>query len=384
MNRTKLLGGAAAMAALLLVGLAGPRVLRGPVLPAARVRRVDLERTLVLNGRVLAPRKVSVGALTTAVVARRLAEEGDRVKAGQVLADLEASEQRASLAQARAKLAQLLESAAPTARAALAQADSALRQARLAWERGQRLAADGILSDSQLDDLRKAHETALAAREAALAQARSAEGGPDLRAAQAAVDLAEVKLRQMRVLAPAAGVVLTRALEQGDLVQPGKVLYTLALDEPLQLLVQPDEKNLGLLALGQRALASTDARPLDRFEAEVVYLAPGVDATRGTVDLKLRVPAPPPHLLPDMTVSVEIRLGRRPGALVVPLAAVRDIAGAPHVLAHRGGRAVRVPVGIGFRGDGTVEITQGLAEGETVLTAPQARDGRRCRASVEP
>jgi len=384
MTRTNLLRGAGAALLLLVLAAAGPRMALGPKLAAARVERRDLERTLVLNGRVLASRKVSVGALTTAVVSRRLADEGDGVKAGQVLAELEDSEQRASLAQARARLGQLLESAAPSARAALAQADSSLRQARLAWERGQRLAREGILSESQLDDLRKAFETAQAGREAALAQARSAEAGPDLRAAQAAVDLAEVKLRQMRIQAPADGVVLTRALELGDLVQPGKVLYTLALEEPLQLLVQPDEKNLGFLAVGQKALASTDSRPLDRFEAVVRQVAPGVDAARGTVDLKLAVPKPPPHLLPDMTVSVEIRLGRHPGALVAPLAAVRDIAGAPHALVLRGGRAVRVPLGIGFRGEGTVEITSGLAEGDVVLTAPSAKDGRRCRAVVEP
>jgi HlyD family secretion protein len=360
-----------------------PRLLLGPSQEAVKVVRKDLEQTLVLNGRVLAPRKVSVGALQAAVVQRRLAEEGDRVQAGQLLAQLEDSEQRASLAQARARLDQLKESAGPAASAALDQADSALRQASLAFERGQRLAAAGILSESQLDDLRKASDSARAGREAALAQARSARTGADLRAALAAVDLAEVKLRQMRITAPAGGVVLTRTVEMGDLVDPGKVLYTLSLDEPLQLLVQPDEKHLGSLALGQRATASTDARPLDRFDAEVVYVAPGVDAQRGTVDLKLKVPAPPAQLRPDMTVSVELRLGRRPGALTLPLAAVRNLLQAPFVLARRGGRAVKVPVTVGLRGETELEILQGVSEGDFVFVSPAAKAGTRYRAKLQ-
>ena len=383
MSRSTVLRGAALCGLALVLAAFLPRLLLGPALEAVRVARRDLVQTLVLNGRVLAPRRVSLGALQASVVSRRLAEEGDRVEAGQVLAELEDSEQRAALAQAQAKLDQLKESAAPAARAALDQADSALVQARLAWERGQRLARDGILSASQTDELRKAFETALAGREGALAQARSAQGGADLRAAVAAVDLAGAKLRQMRVAAPARGVVLTRAVEAGDLVQPGKVLYTLSLDEPLQLLVQPDEKHLGALALGQQATASTDARPLERFGAEVAYIAPAVDAQRGTVDLKLKVPAPPAFLRPDMTVSVEIRLGRRPGAVVLPLAAVRDLQVAPFVLVRRGGRAEKVPVGVGMRGETDVEILEGLKEGEDVFLSPAARPGGRYRAALQ-
>ena len=112
-----------------------------------------------------------------------------------------------------------------------------------------------------------------------------------------------------------------------------------------QIVVQIDEKNLALLALGQKALASADAFPDKRFAAEVVYINPGVDPLRGSVEVKLGVPQPPAFLRQDMTVSVDIEVAHRSDAVTVPADAVRDATGAqPWVLALNGHRAVRRPV----------------------------------------
>ena len=98
------------------------------------------------------------------------------------------------------------------------------------------------------------------------------------------------------------------------------------------------------------------------------------------------VPQPPAFLKPEMTVSVEMVVGRRDSALVLPADAVRDAdaaaaaSGKAAVLAVRDGRAERVPVSVGLRGVGTVEVLEGLAEGDAViLPSSSARPGDRVR-----
>ena len=89
-------------------------------------------------------------------------------------------------------------------------------------------------------------------------------------------------------------------------MQPGKVLLTLSPRGRTQLVIEIDEKNLGLLATGQEALASADAYPQQRFPATLVYINSGVNALTGAVQVKLDVPSPPAVLKQDMTVSVDI------------------------------------------------------------------------------
>ena len=111
------------------------------------------------------------------------------------------------------------------------------------------------------------------------------------------------------------------------MVQPGKVLMVLSPVGETQLVLQIDERNLARLKLGQQALASADAYPAERFAAELVYINPAVDPQRGTVEVKLRVPAPPAYLRQDMTVSVDIEVDRHADALALPANAVHDAAG---------------------------------------------------------
>jgi HlyD family secretion protein len=174
-------------------------------------------------------------------------------------------------------------------------------------------------------------------------------------------------------------------VEPGDVVPAGKVLLTLALEHETWLLAQPDEKNLPSLRVGQRARATADAYPDRPFDAEVISIAPGIDLARGTVDVKLRVPAPPAFLRSDLTLSIELEVGVRPRALVVPLGSVRDSATEPWVLVVRKGRAVRVSVVLGARGGAVAEVLHGLAEGELVAREPdRIAEGERVRARPAP
>lgn len=367
---------------LLLLGFYAPRLLWGPKVDALELRPRDMVHTLVVNGRVLAPRIVQIGAQQTGIVTRRLVEEGDKVQEGQLLLELNSEESRASLAQARAGLSQVREVEQPLSRSNVAQAESTLYLAQWQHERNEKLLKDGIVAQSQLEDSRKAVDIARAALIAARAQSRSSSLGSGLKLAEASVALARARLAQTQVKSPAKGVVLTRSVETGDQVQPGKLLFTLALDEPLQLLIQPDEKNLSQLQMGQEALASADAFPERRFPARICYVAPGVDATKGTVDVKLELPKIPGFLRPDMTVSVEIRYGQSRNALVLPLQALRN-SSRPYVLVLRSGHAVKVPVKLGQRGEREFEVSEGLKSGDIVILAPAAREGDRYRARLK-
>jgi len=370
----------AGLVVLVLLGL-GFRSLRGRTVEAVRVKRTELLETLVVSGRVLARSKASLGSPVAGRVEAVLVEEGDRVKAGQLLVKLDESEAAAALAQARAKLERVRGAdrrAAEEERSQLA-ARLVLEERQLA--RIAALRADGFVSEREEDDARIARDLARSALAAAEAKARAAAaGGADEALAVAAVGAAEARLAQLRILAPEPGVVLARAAEPGDVVSPGGVLLTVALDREAQLIAQPDEKNLPALRVGQRARASADAFPDRSFEAEVISVSPGVDLARGTVDVKLRVPDPPPELRTDMTLSVELEVGKRTGVLVLPLESVGDTASEPWVLAVRGGRAVRVPVALGARGGSVAEVTGGLSEGDLVVRIPGAvEDGQRVR-----
>jgi HlyD family secretion protein len=151
-------------------------------------------------------------------------------------------------------------------------------------------------------------------------------------------------------------------------VQGGQPILVIARTGETELVVEPDEKNLAFLKIGQRALASADAFPEKPFPAQVMFIAPGIDLQRGTVELRLHVPNPPEYLKPDMTVSVEIEVGRKKEALVLPLDCLREaFTRHPWVLVVRSGKVERVPMKTGLRTDLLVEILEGLAEGEMVI-----------------
>jgi HlyD family secretion protein len=312
------------------------------------------------------------------------------VRAGQVLARLRDDEQRAALDQARrgveeaqARVAQLREVARPVAEQGLLREQANLAQAQAEFERVKTLADAGFYNLSRLDEARRALDGARAAREAAVAQARgNRPEGVESRLAEArlaqagaALEVAVAKQANTVIRAPAAGVVVKKRVERGDIVTQGKRLFDLATDGETQIVLQIDEKHLGRLRAGQAASVLADAYPGQAFAAEIFYIAPAVDAEKGSVEVKLRVKAPPAFVKPDMTVSVEIKVGERPAALSLAAAAVRDATSAqPWVMLIDAGRAARRSVTLGLRGSGVVEVVSGLQGGEAVipLEAPVA------------
>jgi HlyD family secretion protein len=242
-----------------------------------------------------------------------------------------------------------------------------------------------------VDDARHGVDVARAQKAAAEAQQiASAPLGADSRVAlgalmqaQAQLTGANVRLGQTRIGAVQDGTVLSRAVEPGDIVQPGRTLLVLAIDGEAQIVFQPDERNLAHMALGQKARASADAFPQDVFDGEVDYIAPSVDPQRGTVEVRLKVALPPKFLKPDMTISVDLTVAAKKDALVVPAETMHGLTSPkPWVLAVEGGRAVRKDVTLGIRGEGAVEVLAGVEVGaELIVPDGQAvLPGQRVRA----
>jgi HlyD family secretion protein len=377
---------------LALAALAGWWFTRAPVAPAAVVGSGPLVRTLQFSGRVAAQSSVEVGATLTGRVASIVVREGDTVEAGSPLLRLEDDEARAALAQADASARQAEAALAgatgarrETAAATLAQAE-AQRVAALAEQRRTAdLVARGFLSPSRGDEAARALAVAQAQVDAARAQrdALATQGSERAlaeaqgAAARAAVDAARARLAQTVVRSPAAARVLQRAVEPGQIVQPGKALLTLALDGPVELLAQVDERFLEELQAGQTAVVVADAFPTQRFEATLLRIAPRVDAQRGSVELRFALAHRPAFLREDMTLSIAVVTARRERALTMPLAALRP---EDRAWVAEDGRVRARNLRLGLRSSDRIEVLDGLAEGDRVLLSDTPLPGARVRA----
>lgn len=385
------------LALVILAGGALALRARGPSVRTTTAVRRALEQHIVASGRVRVPTRVQISARASGLVVAVGATEGQHVEAGDLLVQLDDAAERAAVAQAkaavdqsRARVAQLRRVGAIVATEALREAETHLERARTELGRAQRLFDARALPAVELESARRAVEIAQAQKTAAQAQqvAAAPEGAESrialtaLLQAEAQLAGANARLAQMRMVAPHAGEVLSRAVEVGDVVQPGRTLMELAVDGDVELVFQSDERNLAWIAAGQPARASADAYPQDLFDATVSYIAPSIDPQRGSVEVRLAVPDPPAHLRPDMTVSIDLTVAAKPDALTVPSDAVRGAAtAAPYVLTVEDGRVARREVRLGIRGEGSVEIVAGLDEGSRVILpgADPPAPGRRVR-----
>ena len=390
-------------AAVLLAAVAmGAATLRGPQVDALVVQSAPLVRTLQFSARVATLSRVDVGSTVTGRVAQVRVMEGAPVRQGDVLVQLESDELRAALAQAvaaerqaKARLEGLRSTGRTAAQAARAQADASLQAASASLARVQQLVAEGFYSPAQLDEARRAVDVARAQQLGAQAQLQAtadagtevAQAQAQLALAQAATVAAQARLAQATLVAPADARVLVREVEPGQIVQPGKALFSLALAGPTQLVAQVDERFLEQLQLGQPAWVVADAFAAQRFAARVLSIAPAVDAQRGAIEVKFSIEQAPAFLREDMTLSVEVETARRERTLVLPQAALRGPAGGDQasVLVLQDGRAQVRNVRLGLRTLDAVEVLGGLKESDTVLRGHASlQDGQRVRARTVP
>jgi len=233
------------------------------------------------------------------------AQEGDRIHAGQVLAELDTSRLRRAVDRATGQMEaqhqlvlRLEHGSRPEevrkARAEVAAAEVTARNARRTWERQKTLNEKGLAPDDAVDNTRAALEEA----EARLAATREALNlslvGPrkeDIAAARATLDaltaeldLARRNLEEAQLKAPADGVIRNRLAEPGDMASPQTPIYTLALTEPLWVRTYVSEPNLGKIWPGMRAEVYTDSFPDRGYAGWVGFISPTAEFTPKTVE----------------------------------------------------------------------------------------------------
>lgn len=400
------LWGLVGVAALAGLGFIGWQWWLGPSIAVEVLQRQDVVQTMVASGHVQSPHRTDVSAQVTGRVVAIPVAEGQWVRQGQTLIELDNSEAQANHQQARANVwqaqvnvRQLHELRLPVAEQTLLQAQANLKVAQQSLARSQTLFDQGFVGASARDDAQRGLDVAQAQLHIAAQQRQSLlPGGSDLAATQSALQVAQAaeasaaaRLRYARIAAPVDGVLIARTVEPGDGVQPGKVLMVLSPKADMQLVLQIDEKNLHLLRLNQAAVASADAYPDQTFDAQLVYINPRVDPLRGSVEVKLHVPKPPAYLQQDMTVSVDLAVAHRPQSLWVAQTAVQgDVPGTVQGAASgpfwvwvvREQRAQRQNITLGLTHQGRTEVLTGLADGDWLVQSPvpNLHDGARVRA----
>ncbi|MCP5152909.1 MAG: efflux RND transporter periplasmic adaptor subunit [Ectothiorhodospiraceae bacterium] len=257
----------------------------------------------------------------------------------------------------------VLEIDAAAARAELAEMEARLQLGRQNAERAQRLFAQKVGSASERDE-------AVAA----------------LRVAEAELNLARVRLAKTRIEAPFEGILGLRRVSVGAYVNPGDDLVTLDDIDPIKVDFRVPERALSQVRTGQRIEVRIDALPDRTFTGEVYAIAPRVDVAGRALSLRARLPNPDGQLRPGLFARVDLVVDRREAALVVPEQAIVPVAEGQAVYVVIDERARLTPVTLGQRAAARVEITDGLAAGDVVVTAGQhkIRDGAPVRIAAPP
>ncbi|ALA86309.1 MexH family multidrug efflux RND transporter periplasmic adaptor subunit [Stenotrophomonas maltophilia] len=289
----------------------------------------------------LEPRAESqVVAKTSGVALAVLVEEGQRVTAGQPLVRLDPDR----------------------ARLAVAQSEAQMRKLENDYQRAQKLVVQQLVSAASVDQLRY-----------------------DLENVRAQYRLATLELSYTTVVAPISGVIASRSIKTGNFVQINTPIFRIVDNSRLEATLNVPERELATLRAGQPVTLAADALPGQSFTGTVDRIAPVVDSGSGTFRVVSAFDGAAHALQPGMFGRIRIDYDQRADALVVPRLALLDD-GEPAVFRVREGKVARVPVKLGYAEGPWVEIRDGLAAGDQVVTAGKValRDGTAVQVIADP
>lgn len=280
-----------------------------------------------------APNEAQVVAKTSGVLFTLQAEEGDVVKQGQVLARLDQERPRLEVQRAEAMLNKL--------------------EAELA--RSKELYSRKLIAADLYEKLRY-----------------------DVETQRTVAQMAKLELSYTNIVAPIDGVIAQRMVKQGNLIQLNTALFRIVDTKELEAVLNVPERELATLHEGLDVAMQVDALPGQTFNGKIDRVSPVVDAGSGTFRVVTQFESGG-ALKPGMFGRIGVVYAQRTDALTVPRAALLDDAGEAAVFAVREGKAVRVPVQVGYLSGELAEIREGLAEGENVVTAGKVtlRDGTK-------
>jgi membrane fusion protein (multidrug efflux system) len=333
-------------AAWLLAGCAGDEpaaaeAARGVTVVTAEVAPAEWRDTIEALGTARARESVTLTAKVSETVRKVAFDSGEVVRAGDVIVDLSSGAQLAGLEEARA----------------------AYQDAERQLARGQELAQRQLISASQLDTQRSTRD-----------------------AAKARMDVVRAQLSDRVITAPFDGILGLRQVSPGSLVTPGTAIATLDDISLIKLDFSVPERYLAVIERGQQVVAHSETWPDRDFAGTVASVDSRVDPVTRSVTVRAEIPNPDRLLRPGMLLSVRLYQAARK-TIVVPEIAVIQVGTEAFVYRVSAQRtAERVKVTLGSRRRGEVEITSGLAAGDTIVTegAVKLRDGARVAAAPAP
>jgi RND family efflux transporter MFP subunit len=316
----------------------------GSATPVAvdRVARRDLAREVTLTGPVEPLRVVGVNSRMAGTILTVRVIEGDRVRPGTRMAELDARETAAQLERARAVRA----------------------NAQTVFERAEQMQASQIITDAEFEQARASFETA----------------NSDVR-------LWETRLEFSRVLSPTGGVVTQKFVEAGSAVSPNERLFDVADDSLLVVRVRMSELDVVHVRPNDSVAVELDAYPEVRLVGRVRRVFPSADPQTRLVPVEVGLASTSrAQVRPGFLARVHFPLERRPGVVVVPASAVGTSALGPYVYVVAADTLARRPIQTGLTSQGRVEVLTGVSEGELVVTSGQLnlRPGARVRITAGP
>lgn len=358
-----------AIGAVFLAGFGWIVTTQGPLAPVkvvvAQARETRLERTLFGIATIEARRSHAIGPTLAGRVARVLVDQGEPVKTGQLLAEMEPVDLDARLAAGGAAAAGAAQRVT-SATAVLAEAGSRAQLAKNSAERFADLRQKNFVSQEAADA--KVHEAAAAqaARQAAAAALAAAKD--DVRRAQAEVVGAGQNRANLRLVSPVAGIVTARLAEPGSTVVAGQVVVQVIDPASLWLRVRIDQGRSNGLAVGLPAEATLRSRPGEKFVGRVERVDWVGDAVTEERIANVVFDNAPGGLAIGELAEVTLRLPAIDKALAVPAAALQRQGGHSGVWQPVDDHARFRPVTAGtLSADGLVEVRQGLAAGDAVI-----------------
>ena len=345
------------IAALTLAALAVTAVVvnktRAPTVKVAALKRGPVTDAVYATGEARAVQRAEVSPEQSGRLTEVLADAGDTVAAGAVLARVE----RQSLEFGRAM-----------AQATLDRARSMLAQAQQDRGRKEALGRQGAISTAERDAARHGEEQAAA----------------DLARLESAFAIENDKVSKAEVISPMAGLVVARNTDAGGYVSSGKALFTVIDPASILIVVNVDETEVAKIREGQPVTVALDAYPGKRFAGTVERVIPLVDKSTRTAEVRIALKERPVGLAEGMSATVNVVTREIPDALIAPRDAVTATEDGAWVWTVDGGRLKKVTFVVGAGDDAGVEVVSGpLSAGALVVLAPaeDLKEGMRVRVS---